>query len=96
MNTGLIAYSAVIVKYHQRPLFLFSVTPKFFFFFFFVFLLFFLANPVAYGGSQARGRIGAVAAGLRHSHCNTAMQDRIGAESATYTTAHGNAGSLTH
>ena len=34
---------------------------------------------MAYGGSQARGRIGAVQAA-----------------SATYTTAHGNAGSLTH
>ena len=26
------------------------------------------AEPTAYGASQARGRIGAVAAGLRHSH----------------------------
>ena len=29
------------------------------------------AAPVAYGGSQARGQIGAAAAGLRHSHSNT-------------------------
>ena len=28
----------------------------------------FRATPAAYGGSQARGPIGAVAAGLRHSH----------------------------
>ena len=28
----------------------------------------FRAAPTAYGGSQARGRIGAVAAGLHHSH----------------------------
>ena len=34
---------------------------------FFVFCLF-MAAPVACGGSQARGRIGAVAAGLPHSH----------------------------
>ena len=27
-----------------------------------------MAAPVAYGGSQARGRIRAVAAGLRHSN----------------------------
>ena len=35
---------------------------------FFFFLSFFRATPAAYGGSQARGLIGAVAAGLRHSH----------------------------
>ena len=29
------------------------------------------AAPAAYGGSQARGRIRAVAAGLHHSHSNT-------------------------
>ena len=40
--------------------------------FLFQFLLFcFLkAAPVAYGSSQARGQIGAVATGLRHSHSN--------------------------
>ena len=57
-----------------------------FFFFFFLFR----ATPAAYGGSQARGPIRAVAAGLYHSHSN------VGSESATYTTAQGNAGSLTH
>ena len=39
------------------------------YFFFFIFL--FRAVPLAYGGSQARGRIGATAAGLRHSHSNS-------------------------
>ena len=29
------------------------------------------ATPAAYGGSQARGLIGAVAAGLRQSHSNS-------------------------
>ena len=54
-------------------------------------LLFFLrATPVAYGVSQARGWIRAVAASLHHSH------SRIQAESLTYTTAHGSTGSLTH
>ena len=57
--------------------------------FFFSFLLF-RATPVAYGGSQARGRIRATAADLRHSHSNAR------ALSATYTTAHGDARSLTH
>ena len=59
------------------------------FFFFFVFSR---ASPAANVGSQARGRIRAVAAGLRHS----SDQRRIWASSATNTTAHSNAGSLTH
>ena len=37
-------------------------------FFFSVFLLFLWATPMAYGGSQARGPIGAVATVLRQSH----------------------------
>ena len=36
----------------------------FFFFFFFFFFLLFRAKPVAYGGSQARGRTEATAASL--------------------------------
>ena len=39
---------------------------------------------MAYGGSQARGRIRAVAAGLHHSHSNARSEPW----SATYTTAH--------
>ena len=35
------------------------------------FCLFFRATPTAYGGSQARGRIGAIATGQHHSHSNT-------------------------
>ena len=54
---------------------------------FLVFCLFW-ATLEAYGGSQARGRIRAMAAGLCQSHSN--------ARSATYIIAHGNAGSLTH
>ena len=45
------------------------VKPSIFFFFFFVFCLF-RAAPAVYGNSQARGRIGAIAAGLHHSHSN--------------------------
>ena len=61
-------------------------------FFFFFFLLFLWAAPTAYGGSQARGRIGDVAASLHQSHSNAGIQ----AASATHTTAHGNTGSSTH
>ena len=56
--------------------------------YFFFFFGLFTAAPVAHGSSQARGQIRATAAGLHHS--------RIQAESATYTIAHNNAGSLTH
>ena len=44
-----------------------------------------------YGSSQARGRIGAVSAGPTPQPQQCQMQ----AASATYTTAHGNTGSLT-
>ena len=44
------------------------------FFFFFGFLLFLWAALMAYGGSQARGPIGAVATGLRQSHSNAGSQ----------------------
>ena len=37
---------------------------------FFFFFGLFGATPMAYGNSQARGQIGAVAAGLHHSHSN--------------------------
>ena len=53
-------------------------------FFCFVFFVFSRPTPAVYGGSQARGPIGAIAAGLRQSHSNA---------SATCPTAHGNAGS---
>ena len=61
-------------------------------FLFFVFLLFLWAASVAHGGSQARGS---------NRSCSRwptpePQQRRIRAASATYTTAHGKAGSLTH
>ena len=57
------------------------------------FVLFFSkAVPTTYGGSQARDLIRAVATGLRHQP----QQHRIRAASATHTTVHGNARSLTH
>ena len=39
--------------------------------------LLFRATPTAYGGSQARGPIGATAAGLRHSHSNARSEPRL-------------------
>ena len=54
----------------------------------------FRAVPLAYRGSQARGGIAAVGADLCHSH--RPQQCGIQSKSATYTTAHSNARSLTH
>ena len=48
-----------------------------FLFLFFVFFLFLGPLPVAYGGSQSRGSIGAVAAGLHHSHSNLGSKPRL-------------------
>ena len=64
-----------------------SSYPPFFYFYFF-----FRAAPATYGGSQARGRIRAVAASLHHSHSNTRSEPCL----LTGTTAHSNTGSLTH
>ena len=54
----------------------------FFFFFFFFFVVVVVvaiswAAPAAYGGSQARGQIGAVATGLRQSHSNAGSEPRL-------------------
>ena len=61
-------------------------------FFFFWSTFFFRAAPAAYGGSQARGPIWATPVGLQHSHSNAGSEPHLW----TYTTAHSNAGSLTH
>ena len=45
--------------------------------FFFFFFLLFRAIPVAYGGSQARGLIGAVAAGLHYGHSNGGSEPHL-------------------
>ena len=42
-------------------------------FFFFLFR----ASPAAYGGSQARGPIGAAATGLHHSHSNSNTRSEL-------------------
>ena len=52
------------------------ISVPFFLSFIYLFIYFCLfaiswAAPAAYGGSQARGRIGAVATSQRHSHSNT-------------------------
>ena len=52
----------------------------FIFLFLFLFIYFFAiswAAPAAYGGSQARGRIGAAATSLRQSHSNAGSEPRL-------------------
>ena len=44
---------------------------------FFVFWSFFRAAPEAYGGSQARGPVIAVAASLHQSHSNAGSERRL-------------------
>ena len=46
-------------------------------FFFFCLFAFSRAAPAAYGGSQARGLIGAVATGLRQSQGNAGPEPRL-------------------
>ena len=53
-----------------------------------LFIWFRAPYPMACGNSQARGRIRATADGPHHNHSDMG--------SVTYTTAHSNAGSLTH
>ena len=47
------------------------------FFFFLIFFAIYWATPTAYGGSQAKGRIRAIAAGLRQSHSNMGSEQRL-------------------
>ena len=47
------------------------------FFFFFFFFVFSRAAPEAYGGSQARGLIGAIAVGLHQSHSNSGSEPSL-------------------
>ena len=61
--------------------------------YFTLFFFFFMASPVAYGSSQARGPIGATTASLRHNYSNTRSKPHL---RPTYTTAHSYAGYLTH
>ena len=54
-----------------------SVRGHWYHFFFFFFFCLFRAALAAYGGSQARGLIGAGAAGLRQSHSNARSKPRL-------------------
>ena len=55
----------------------FKSSNSIFFFFFFCLFAISWAAPAAYGGSQARGRIGALATGLRQSHSNVGSEQHL-------------------
>ena len=62
---------------HYTTLILFT---KYVFIYLFIYLCLFAiswAAPAAYGGSQARGLIGAVATGLHQSHSNSGSEPRL-------------------
>ena len=69
----------VVPWFYSVPLKVFMriIFPDFLQVFFFVFLPFLGLLPEAYGGSRARGLIGAVAAGLHHSHSNPGSEPRL-------------------
>ena len=71
----------ISLKVHTKGLLLFILfiyMPfNFLFFFFFFFFCLFRAAPTAYGGSQARGPVGAVATSLHHSHSHTGSEQRL-------------------
>ena len=71
-----------------RPNMSFQAKIRWFFFFFFFF--FFMTTPMAYGSSQARGLIGAAAAGLHHSSAGSELHLQPTPQLTI------NAGSLTH
>ena len=54
-----------------------QVCNLFIYLFYFIFFVFFRAAPMAHVGSQARGQIGDVAAGLHHSHSNVGSESRL-------------------
>ena len=58
----------MVLNYHHRSIDAVGIHFSLFLFFFFFF--FFGAAPATFGDSQARGLIGAVPAGLHHSHSN--------------------------
>ena len=69
--------SKIRIFLEEKP----GVSPKaaLFFLSFFPFFVFcpFRATPAAYGGSQARGLIRAVAAGVHHSHAMPDLQPTL-------------------
>ena len=74
---------AFLLYANKENLFFFFFSPRSF--------CLFRAAPVACGGSQTRGLIGAVAVSLHQSHSDARSEPHL-----TSTTAHGNTGSLTH
>ena len=60
-------------------LYIYIHTHKYMYIYIYIYLFFwiFRAAPVAYGNSQARGRIGAASSGLCHSHSNAGFEPHL-------------------
>ena len=56
---------------------LYAIISLFIYLFIYLFFVFSRAAPMAYGGSQARGRIGAVVISLHQSHSNTGSEPSL-------------------
>ena len=69
-GTRVIIVVIFLLLLREETLLSLSLTPPFFF-------CLFRAVPLARGNSQARGQIGAVAAGLHHSHSNTGSEPHL-------------------
>ena len=82
--------------WNHRTVFKLNIRNVFFFFVFFFFFwsFFFRVAPMAYGGSQARGAIRAVAASLHQSYSNVGSKPHL--RPTDEPTVHSNAGTLNH
>ena len=77
VNLSLVSLIYRALRWVERKIIFFLSYNRNSFFFFFVFLPFLGSVPVALGGSQARGLIRGVAAGLRQSHSNVGSKLRL-------------------
>ena len=66
-------------------LFLHFILLFYFILFYLFYFILFLVYPMAYGSSQARGRIGAAAASLHHSHNTVGSEWHLGPTSQLMT-----------
>ena len=73
LGIGIICFT-VIFTYISLILWLIVLFKTYFYFLNFLVFLSLRAAPAAYGGSQARGLIGAVATSLHHSHSNSGTE----------------------
>ena len=72
-----LSYQSLDCVYHRAEVFDFNKIQFINYLFFFCPFVFSRTAPTPYGGSQARGLIGAVDASLCHSHSNSESEARL-------------------